>query len=325
MDYVTTDNGPVWIFGTPLFYEYVVGFDHISRAVSFEQMAREPCTERADLMSLKPRLLNTKPRIQNEGHHIRKIDVSLPLWILVACQSVQTEDCDSLWEKVTWWQDYDKYIWILCRKHCWFASLGKPQRHCCHLLSRFSGAKADQPMKMLALEATLRRVLFRAGFDLISRVDHSALQRKVHLQDLCWPGPALWSLWHFYPVQENKVSLLATTRFMEHVYTYMCIYPVFKRQWQWLILWQFPKKTHLRSCLDKRRCNGQCHRALHNLLWEHWDQNSRAPKPEIETATAMAASCCKFQAPGWRFFDGMYFDILRWEPGKQAGQSLEAS
>lgn len=79
MDYVTTDNGPVWIFGTPLFYEYVVGFDHISRAVSFEHMACEPCTERADLMSLKPRLLNTKPRIQNEGHHIRKIDVSLPL------------------------------------------------------------------------------------------------------------------------------------------------------------------------------------------------------------------------------------------------------
>jgi len=79
MDYVTTDNGPVWIFGTPLFYEYVVGFDHISRAVSFEQMTCEPCTERADLMSLKPRLLNTKPRIQNEGHHIRKIDISLPL------------------------------------------------------------------------------------------------------------------------------------------------------------------------------------------------------------------------------------------------------
>ena len=27
MDYQTTENGPVWIFGSPLFYEYVVGFD----------------------------------------------------------------------------------------------------------------------------------------------------------------------------------------------------------------------------------------------------------------------------------------------------------
>lgn len=34
--------------------------------------------------------------------------------------------------------------------------------------------------------------------------------------------------------------------------------------------------------------------------------------------------CCYVAAsvrhPGWRFFNGMYFDILRWEPGKQAIQ-----
>ena len=79
MDYVTTENGPVWIFGTPLFYEYVVGFDQISREVSFEQTPCEPCSETAALMTVKPRLSHSKPRIQTERQHIRKLDVSLPL------------------------------------------------------------------------------------------------------------------------------------------------------------------------------------------------------------------------------------------------------
>eukprot|EP00438_Fugacium_kawagutii_P031879 Skav203730 [mRNA] locus=scaffold4858:6631:13279:- [translate_table: standard] len=43
MDYVTPENGPVWIFGTPLFYEYIVGFDQVSSEVSFEKAACEPC------------------------------------------------------------------------------------------------------------------------------------------------------------------------------------------------------------------------------------------------------------------------------------------
>jgi len=45
MEYNTKDNGPVWILGTPIFYEYVVGYDMNSKppSMSFESQAKRPC------------------------------------------------------------------------------------------------------------------------------------------------------------------------------------------------------------------------------------------------------------------------------------------
>jgi len=76
MDYFTEDNGPVWIFGSPLFYEYVVGFDQVSNQVSLYNSECQSCTDSAALMSVKGK---RRPRVQNGPHHIRNIDVSLPL------------------------------------------------------------------------------------------------------------------------------------------------------------------------------------------------------------------------------------------------------
>lgn len=76
MDYFTEDNGPVWIFGSPLFYEYVVGFDQVSNQVSLYNSECQSCTDSAALMTVKGK---RRPRVQNGPHHIRNIDVSLPL------------------------------------------------------------------------------------------------------------------------------------------------------------------------------------------------------------------------------------------------------
>jgi len=45
MDYNTKANGPVWILGTPLFYEYVVGYDMNANppAISFHSQKDMPC------------------------------------------------------------------------------------------------------------------------------------------------------------------------------------------------------------------------------------------------------------------------------------------
>lgn len=43
MDYQTIENGPVWILGTPLFYEYTVGYDMKEKTVSLTSQKEEPC------------------------------------------------------------------------------------------------------------------------------------------------------------------------------------------------------------------------------------------------------------------------------------------
>jgi len=45
MDYDTRANGPVWILGTPLFYEYVVGYDMEMSppGMSFTSQSEQPC------------------------------------------------------------------------------------------------------------------------------------------------------------------------------------------------------------------------------------------------------------------------------------------
>jgi len=45
MDYKTKSNGPVWILGTPIFYEYVIGYDMKTSppAMSFTSQSEQPC------------------------------------------------------------------------------------------------------------------------------------------------------------------------------------------------------------------------------------------------------------------------------------------
>jgi hypothetical protein len=45
MDYNTSSNGPVWILGTPIFYEYVIGYDMKTSppAMSFTSQSEQPC------------------------------------------------------------------------------------------------------------------------------------------------------------------------------------------------------------------------------------------------------------------------------------------
>jgi len=44
-DYITTKNGPIWIVGTPLFYEYNVGFDMESMSVALEKESCQACED----------------------------------------------------------------------------------------------------------------------------------------------------------------------------------------------------------------------------------------------------------------------------------------
>ena len=59
-----------------------------------------------------------------------------------------------------------------------------------------------------------------------------------------------------------------------------------------------------------------CRRAVHHLLRGSRNQNTSARGPRISTNFAHA--WLQSLRAGWVFFDGMSFDILSWEPGKQA-------
>ena len=70
MDYYTVENGPVWILGTPLFYEYTVGYDLRSRQVSLDAGACQPCSSEALLLAeptsrILPRRQQGVPRMRN--------------------------------------------------------------------------------------------------------------------------------------------------------------------------------------------------------------------------------------------------------------------
>lgn len=67
MDYVTAANGPIWIAGLPLFYEFQVGYDRSTAGISF---GRGPCTScsstgisLATRAARMPRLLSSPPRL----------------------------------------------------------------------------------------------------------------------------------------------------------------------------------------------------------------------------------------------------------------------
>lgn len=85
MDYPTKANGPIWILGTPFFYEYTVGYDLFASppAISFTSTSESPCGQCdrevglvsagvAPARSRHPRVINGAPRMPT-------IDRSRPL------------------------------------------------------------------------------------------------------------------------------------------------------------------------------------------------------------------------------------------------------
>jgi len=86
MEYTTADNGPVWILGTPLFYEFNVGYDMLATppAMSFTSVEAEPCgscDRKAGLVSTRstpggpdrPRTISGVPRLPSS------IDLERPM------------------------------------------------------------------------------------------------------------------------------------------------------------------------------------------------------------------------------------------------------
>jgi len=91
MDYDTKANGPVWILGTPLFYEYVVGYDMASSppAMSFASQQQSACGScevartGVNLASKAPRHLGGPaqrgPRRAQGPPRVPRVDVTKPL------------------------------------------------------------------------------------------------------------------------------------------------------------------------------------------------------------------------------------------------------
>jgi hypothetical protein len=91
MDYKTKVNGPVWILGTPLFYEYVVGYDMDASppAISFQSQKDTPCGScdaSRGAMSLaskaprhRPESVQRTPRRVEGAPRLPNVDYSKPL------------------------------------------------------------------------------------------------------------------------------------------------------------------------------------------------------------------------------------------------------
>jgi len=64
MDYKTSGNGPVWILGTPIFYEYAVGYDMKASppAMSFTSQSEQPCGSCKATVNLAMSKATTKMR-----------------------------------------------------------------------------------------------------------------------------------------------------------------------------------------------------------------------------------------------------------------------
>jgi hypothetical protein len=91
MDYNTQGNGPVWILGTPIFYEYVVGYDMASTppAITFTSVDEEPCgscsadlglvAEGEEEVALAPARVSHMPRKVHGKFRHPNIDLRSPL------------------------------------------------------------------------------------------------------------------------------------------------------------------------------------------------------------------------------------------------------
>lgn len=82
MDYFTQENGPVWIVGMPLFYEFTVGFEMSSpTAVSFTPQSQAPCgscDKKAGLVDSGPRPVRWPRRVSGPPRP-PSIDTTQPL------------------------------------------------------------------------------------------------------------------------------------------------------------------------------------------------------------------------------------------------------
>jgi len=78
-DYFTQNNGPVWIFGHPLFYEYNVGYDMSTKQISLQKGKCEPCSAEGGPVSLSDKGGRRWPRVARGEPRIPHYDVNLPL------------------------------------------------------------------------------------------------------------------------------------------------------------------------------------------------------------------------------------------------------
>mmetsp|Transcript_2300 Transcript_2300/g.4335 ORF Transcript_2300/g.4335 Transcript_2300/m.4335 type:complete len:517 (-) Transcript_2300:31-1581(-) len=78
-DYITQKNGPVWIFGHPLFYEYNIGYDLSTKQISLQRGQCEPCSTGAGPVSLNDEGGRRWPRASHGEPRVPHYDVNLPL------------------------------------------------------------------------------------------------------------------------------------------------------------------------------------------------------------------------------------------------------
>jgi len=79
MEYFTQKNGPVWIFGHPLFYEYNVGYDMSTKQISLQKGQCEPCSADDGPVSLSASGERRWPRAAPDQPRIPYYNVNLPL------------------------------------------------------------------------------------------------------------------------------------------------------------------------------------------------------------------------------------------------------
>jgi len=77
--YKTGKNGPIWIFGTPLFFEYDVGYDLPSNQINLKQGKCEPCSGHGGPVSLNDGGLRRWPRTAYGKPRAPHYNVNLPL------------------------------------------------------------------------------------------------------------------------------------------------------------------------------------------------------------------------------------------------------
>lgn len=85
-EYNTQLNGPVWLFGTPLFYEFTVGYDLSGPSLGFSQQKCGMCNEtQPSFLSSKRQLRQSHNQVARKLRHVSSpprtpyMDTSLPL------------------------------------------------------------------------------------------------------------------------------------------------------------------------------------------------------------------------------------------------------
>lgn len=85
-EYNTVQNGPVWLFGTPLFYEFTVGYDLSGPSVSFSKQKCGMCNEtQSSFLSNRRQLRQHHTQRTRRMRHVSSpprtpyMDTSLPL------------------------------------------------------------------------------------------------------------------------------------------------------------------------------------------------------------------------------------------------------